>query len=294
MAVKESFSYTVFSVFNYTFFVVICFIFVYPFWYVLIQSLSSGNAVDAAWLPKNITFENYTKVFKMGTIGHAVFVSVSRTVIGTVFSVFVCMLLGYLFSKDEMPCKKILYRILIVTMYISAGIIPTYLVYKFYGLTNNFWVYVLPNVVSAYNVILIKTYVEQLPASIEESAKIDGAGTMTIFMKIILPMCLPILATIIIFTAVGQWNSWFDNHLYAFQNKNLMTMQYMLYRYLNEAERIMKEIKDSTINVEASALLTPRNIRMTITMVTVIPIIFVYPFLQRYFVKGIVIGAVKG
>jgi multiple sugar transport system permease protein/putative aldouronate transport system permease protein len=261
---------------------------------VLIQSLSSGNGVDVTWLPKDITFENYTKVFKMGTVGHAVFISVSRTVIGTGISVFVCMLLGYLFSKDDLPYKKILYRILIVTMYVSAGIIPTYLVYKFYGLTNNFWVYILPNVVSAYNVVLIKTYIEQLPSSIEESAKIDGAGTMSIFLRIIFPMCLPILATIIIFTAVGQWNSWFDNHLYAFQNRNLMTMQYLLYRYLNEAERIMKEIKESNTNMEVSAVLTPRNIRMTITMVTVIPIIFVYPFLQRYFLKGIVVGAVKG
>jgi ABC-type glycerol-3-phosphate transport system permease component len=183
---------------------------------------------------------------------------------------------------------------LVIIMYLSAGIIPTYLVIRAYGLVNNFWVYILPGVVNAYYVILIKTYIEQLPVSVEESAMLDGAGTLTIFTRIVLPMSMPIVATIAIYAAVHQWNAWWDNHIYAFGNKNILTLQYMLYRYLTEAERIIKEMKESGIDADTSLILTPRNIRMTVTMVTVVPVLFVYPLLQRYFVKGIVIGAVKG
>jgi multiple sugar transport system permease protein/putative aldouronate transport system permease protein len=204
------------------------------------------------------------------------------------------MLLGYLFSKKEMPQKKFLYRMVIITMYLSAGIIPTYITYKLYGLINSFWVYILPNIVSAYYVVLIKTFVEQLPASIEESAMLDGATTMTVFMKIIMPMCMPIVATIAIYAAVGQWNSWWDNHLYAFGNKNILTLQYLLYRQLTESERYLRELREAGIDVDTSKLLTSRGLRMTITIITVVPVMFVYPFLQKYFVKGIIIGAVKG
>jgi multiple sugar transport system permease protein/putative aldouronate transport system permease protein len=123
---------------------------------------------------------------------------------------------------------------------------------------------------------------------------LDGAGTMMIFAKIILPMSLPIAATIAIYAAVGQWNSWWDNHIYAFSNKNVLTLQYMLYRYLTEAERIIREMKDSGLEMNIAAMITPRNIRMTITMVTVVPVLFIYPFMQRYFIKGIMVGAVKG
>ncbi|MDR3334426.1 MAG: carbohydrate ABC transporter permease [Treponema sp.] len=273
---------------------VLCFIFVYPLWYVFIQSVSAGESMNAVWLPVSFTLKNFMAVLEMPAVGRAAFISILRTVIGTFCTVLACMFLGYLFSKKEMPCRKFLYRTLVITMYLSAGIIPTYLVIRAYGLLNSFWVYILPGVVSAYYVILIKTYVEQLPASVEESAMLDGAGTLTIFLKIILPMCMPIVATIAIYAAVGQWNAWWDNHIYAFSNKNILTLQYMLYRYLTEAERIIREMKEYGIDVDMSALITPRNIRMTVTMVTVVPVLFVYPFLQRYFVKGIVIGAVKG
>ena len=185
-----------------------------------------------------------------------------------------------------------MYRILILTMYVSGGLIPTYLVYKAYRLTNSFLVYILPAVVDAYYVILIKTYVEQLPISVEESAMIDGAGTMCIFLKIILPMSLPIVATIAIYASVGQWNSWFDNHIYAISNKKILTLQYMLYRYLQEAESIVRELKER--DPGAAVPITPRGVRMTVTMITVVPVLCIYPFFQRYLIKGLMIGAVKG
>lgn len=292
---NESPSRRVFKLLNALFFILFTLLCVYPLWYVLIQSLSSGNTGKAILLPEGFTLKNYAQVFQMPNVAHAMVVSVLRTVVGTIATVSACMLLGYLFTKEEMPFRKLLYRILVITMYVSGGLIPTYLVYKSYGLLNNFWVYILPGAVSAYYVILIKTFVEQLPKAVEESAMIDGANTLTIFARIILPVSLPIVATIAVYAAVRQWNSWFDNHVYALTNKNILTLQYMLYKYLNEAERIAKELQElSSDRATAETMLTPRGVRMTVTMVTVIPVLFIYPFLQRYFVKGIMIGAVKG
>lgn len=218
-------------------------------------------------------------------------ISVARTVIGTICTVIISMLLGYAFSKQDIPFRKFLYRLLIVTMYVSGGLIPTYLVYKSYGLLNNFWVYILPSVISAYNVILVKTYVEQMPVSVEESAMIDGAGVLVIFIKIILPLAMPIAATIAIFASVAQWNAWFDNQIYTVTAKELTTLQFLLYSYLNQAEQLLAQMKEMGGNV--ADLLTPRGVKMTITMVTVVPILCVYPFMQRYLIKGIMIGAVK-
>lgn len=293
MVHHDSVSRKIFNVFNILFFLVIIALCLYPLWYIFIQSLSSGPlAVNAVAWPINFTLKNYADVFKSGDVPHAFLISVLRTGIGTACTLLACMLLGYLFSKEDMPLRKVMYRILIITMYVSGGLIPTYLVYKAYRLTNSFLVYILPAVVDAYYVILIKTYVEQLPISVEESAMIDGAGTMCIFLKIILPMSLPIVATIAIYASVGQWNSWFDNHIYAISNKKILTLQYMLYRYLQEAESIVRELKER--DPGAAVPITPRGVRMTVTMITVVPVLCIYPFFQRYLIKGLMIGAVKG
>lgn len=295
MSIRVSPSRKIFNVINWIFFMLLALCCIIPLWYVFIQSLSRNISGKNFFLPDGFTLSNYAKVFKMGDVVHATYISVARTLIGTAATVMACMLLGYLFTREDMPLRKLLYRILIVTMYVSGGLIPTYLVYKAYGLLNSFWVFIIPGIVSAYYVILVKTFVEQLPKSVEESAMIDGASTLTIFARIILPMSLPILATISVYAAVSQWNSWFDNHIYAITNKNIMTMQYMLYKYLNEAEKLAQQMKETaTGSFDMSDVLPSRSIRMTITMITVFPILFVYPFLQRYFIKGIMIGAVKG
>lgn len=293
MVHHDSVSRKIFNVINILFFLVIITLCLYPLWYIFVQSLSSGPlAVNAVAWPINFTLKNYADIFKSGDVPHAFLISVLRTSIGTACTLLACMLLGYLFSKEDMPLRKVMYRILIITMYVSGGLIPTYLVYKAYRLTNSFLVYILPAVVDAYYVILIKTYVEQLPISVEESAMIDGAGTMCIFLKIILPMSLPIVATIAIYASVGQWNSWFDNHIYAISNKKILTLQYMLYRYLQEAESIVRELKER--DPGAAVPITPRGVRMTVTMITVVPVLCIYPFFQRYLIKGLMIGAVKG
>ena len=293
-AIRESWQRRTFLVCNGILFAVILFLCLYPMWYVLIQSLSDGNkGVGALVVPVGFTFSNYVQVLTRPDIMDAFLISVLRTVSGTVLVVVCCMLLGYLFTKEQMPYRKFLYRMLIITSYVGGGMIPTYLVYKFYGLLNTFWVYIIPGLVSSYYVILIKTYVESMPPEVEESAMIDGANTMTIFFKIILPLSMPIAATIAIYASVGHWNSWFDNQMYNVNAEHLTTLQYLLYKYLNQAEQLIDSIERGDI-ADTAVTLTPRSLKMTITVITVVPILCVYPFMQRYLLKGIMIGAVKG
>ena len=286
---------------DYALLFLITLICIYPFWYIIIYTFSEGSQVDVkppVFLPRGFTLSNYKDIFELNGFFHAVLISVLRTVIGTVASVLSCPFLGYLFTKEEMPFRKFLYRFLILTMYISGGMIASYIVMKSYGLLNNFWVYILPLMISAYNIVLIKTFVEQLPASLEESARLDGAGYLTVFTKLILPLSKPIIATVAVFVAVGQWNSWFDNHIYTRGNEALTTLQYLLYNYLNEAQRLADQIKNTTNAAGMSQLvsnsISPKGIRMTITVLASLPIFMVYPFMQKYFVKGIMVGAVKG
>lgn len=299
-SIKSSTSRRLFQVFNYLLLGTITLICVYPFWYVIIYTLSNPTKVDAVppiFLPSGFSLENYKQILTLDGFFPALFVSVSRTVVGTVLSVISCSFLGYLFSKEEMPFRKLLYRFLILTMYISGGMIATYIVIKGYGMLNTFWVYVIPGMVSAYYVVLIKTYIEALPASLEESAKLDGAGVLTIFIRIIFPLSKPIIATVAVFVAVGQWNSWFDNHIYTRGEESLKTLQYLLYNYLNEAQRIAEQLRNLSANSDVSDLMaqiSTKGIRMTITVLAALPIFLVYPFMQKYFVKGIMIGAVKG
>lgn len=299
--IKTSPSRKAFQVFNYLLMLGITLICIYPFWYIVIYTFSEGSLVDVnppVLLPRGFSVANYKDIFELDGFFHSLFISVLRTVIGTALSVLCCSFLGYMFTKDEMPGKKIVYRFLIMTMYINGGMISTYIVIKSYGLLNNFWVYILPMLISAYNIVLIKTYVEQLPQSLEESAKLDGAGYLTVFAKIILPLSKPIIATIAVFVAVGHWNSWFDNHIYTRGNENLMTLQYLLYNYLNEAQRLADQIKNASANMagisDMMSSISPKGVRMTITVLASLPIFLVYPFMQKYFVKGIMVGAVKG
>lgn len=280
-------------------FTFLCF---YPFWYIFIGSISNPNISvrTLTFLPKDMTLFNYREVLRSQGLMEAMGVSVARTVLGTMLSVLLTSFLAYLFTLQRMPARKFFYRLVIVTMYLSGGLIPTFLVFKSYGLLNTFWVYIIPGAISVYNMVLVKTFLENgVPESLGESASLDGAGPMTIFFRIMLPLSLPILATIALFVAVGQWNSWFDNMIYNTRNSNLDTLQYLLYKKLNEANKIAEAARSGNTTVVGEMLtkrmtLTPDSIRMTITMLVTLPILCVYPFLQKYFVKGIMVGAVKG
>ncbi|WFR57293.1 carbohydrate ABC transporter permease [Anaerocolumna sp. AGMB13025] len=283
-----------FYIVTYTVMLILLFVCLYPFYYVFIYSISDPSLAQKGitFLPKGITITNYSKVLSLDGILRSFFISLSRTVLGSGLTVLACSFFAYLVTKNIYG-RRFIYRFVIITMYLNAGLIPWYLTLKSYHLTNTFWVYIIPSAISAYYVVLLKTFIENLPVSLEESAKLDGAGYVTIFAKIVFPLSKPILATITVFSAVAQWNNWFDNYILV-QSEKLETLQLMLYNYLNQASQLSQMSTTSLQHGAAAYTLTAQSVRMTITMVATLPILFVYPFMQKYFVKGIMLGAVKG
>lgn len=297
---KRTVGETAFSIINYTIFAIFTLICIYPFYYLFINSISANDLSangSILFYPQNIQFTNYVQVLQLPGFGQAVFISVARTVLGTILPVVASAFLGFLFSSKEMLGRKIAYRFVVITMYFSAGMIPWYLTMMQLGLLNNFLAYVIPYIVQPFNIILVKTYIESTPMALQEAAKVDGAGTLTIFWKIVIPLITPILATVAIFGAVGQWNQFMDTVLLMTDSK-LYTLQFILYRYLNESASLAKLMQGNQSATALAASMatkqTPTSIRMTVTVVVTLPILFVYPFFQRYFVQGIMIGAVKG
>lgn len=283
---------------NYIFLAAFTFLCIYPFYYILIYSLSNPDAANKGivFLPKSLTLFNYSKVFMLSEIYPAFALSVIRTISGTILSVFCCSLFAYAISKKELYGRSFIYRFTVITMYLNSGLVPYYLTIKAYGLRNSFLVYVIPLAVNAFYVILFKTFIEQLPASLEESAMIDGAGYFRRYIKIVFPLSMPIVATISVFAAVGHWNSWFDTYIFI-SDKRMYTLQYVLLQFLLEAQRVADSIRTNANAVQDASKtmkLTPESTKMTITMIAALPIILVYPFMQRYFVRGIMLGAVKG
>lgn len=278
----------------FTAFALLC---TYPFYYMLVYSLSDSRAAAGGgfllW-PLEFTLENYKKIFALPGIFPAFGVSIARTVVGTLATLFFSSMLAYALTRDKLPGRKIFYKIVVISMYLNAGIIPWYIVMLKLGMKNNPLLYILPSAVTAYFLILIKTYIEQLPASLIEAAKLDGAGEFQIYARIVIPLCKPILAAVAVFSAVNHWNSWQDN-FFLIDNPALQTLQKTLLNYLNQAEAIAQQVKTAGgLSSLQSNALSPMSIRMTMTMVVALPIIMVYPFMQKHFVKGIMVGAVKG
>lgn len=299
MKIKQSKGDRAFIIFLYILFALFALICAYPFYYLIINSISANDLSAAGkvnFIPHAIQFQNYIDVLKLNGLGTAMLVSIGRTVLGTICTVMASAFLGFMFTQENMWHRKFWYRFMVITMYFNAGLIPMYMTMRSLHLTNTFWVYIIPAIVQPFNVIMVKTYVESIPASLQEAAQIDGAGVLTIFWKVILPTSKPILATIAIWAAVGQWNSFQDTLIYITDQK-LYSLQYLLYTYLNQASSLATLVKNSG-SVSAVANLatqqTPTSIRMTISVIVVLPILFIYPIFQKYFVKGIMIGSVKG
>lgn len=289
----------VFNIINYTFFTLFTIACAFPFYYLFINTISNNSYVRKGlinFLPKGIHFGNYVALTNISDLLNAFMVSVGRTILGTALMVMASGFVGYLVTQKDMWGRKFWYRFLIITMYFNAGLIPWFLNMSMLGLTNTFWAYIIPGIVAPYNIILVKTYIESIPAELEESAKIDGASYMKIFMRVMLPLSKPILATIAIFGAVGHWNSFTDSLLLMQSQAKLYTLQHRLYIYLSTTSNLAALMRSGG-TVSQSVLESAMNgkvIKYTISMVTVIPILLVYPFMQRYFEKGIMLGAVKG
>ena len=295
MKKKTSLGDKIFTVCNTLFMIAFVVITLYPVLNTLAISFNDG--IDAVrggihLIPRKFTLKNYQTVLGKQNMITGAYITVLRTVIGTVLALLTNALLAFVVSRKRFLFKSQLSLFWVITMYVNGGMIPVFLLYKNLHLTGTFWVYVVPGMISAWNMLVMRTYMQGLPDSLEESAQLDGAGYWTVFIKIISPLCKPVYATVALFVAVGQWNSWFDNHIYAFSNKKILTLQYMLYRYLQEAESIVRELKER--DPGAAVPITPRGVRMTVTMITVVPVLCIYPFFQRYLIKGLMIGAVKG
>lgn len=291
---------TAFNVCNYVLFFLFTLICVYPFYYMVINTISANDLSAAGavnFIPKGIHLQNYKDLLKLGGLDYAALISVGKTVLGTAMTVMASAFLGFMFTQERMWKRKLWYRLVVITMYFNAGLIPMFITMKNLHLTNTFWVYVIPTIVQPFNIILVKTFVESLPKALQEAAEIDGAGIFRVFYKIVLPTCTPILATVAIFSAVNQWNSYQDTLIYITDQK-LYSLQYLLYTYINQASSLAAMVKNSSGAALSSAALatqqTGTSIRMTVSVIVVLPILCIYPMFQRFFVKGIMIGSVKG
>ncbi|MDR3337446.1 MAG: carbohydrate ABC transporter permease [Treponema sp.] len=270
---------------------------IYPFYFIFINSLSSPASVtNGVYLfPEEFTLKAYENLRSVPGIGSSIIISIGRAVIGSLFTTFCSSFCAYILTRRHMVAPKFFYRFFIVTMYINAGFISYYLLISALNLRNNFLVYILPYGVSAYYIILIKTFIESMPTAIWESAEIDGASIPTIYVRIIVPLAKPILACIVIFAAVFQWNAWSDDLFFMLGSKAryLHCLQFLLYKNLQTNMAAMTKGAAATGGGGGMAV-TPQTLKMAMTFVTVIPILCVYPFMQRYFTKGIMLGAVKG
>jgi len=294
--IKENWSEQLFSILNYLIMIVLCIVCLYPFIYVFSYSISDGVAASAKniiLLPVKPTLINYKTVFANKTITSAFFISISRTVVGSVLHVIVISMAAYAVSRKNLLWKKkLIMPFFIIPMYFSGGILPTYIIITKLHLNNSFLVYILPMLFQPFHLLLLKVYFEQLPPSLEESARIDGAGDFTVFSRIIFPSSLPVIATVTLFIGVAQWNAWYDAFVYV-TKLNLYPLQALLRKIILESQtQDMIDIMKMTQN-NVKKQVTSESIKMATVIVATIPIILVYPFLQKYFVKGVMIGAVK-
>ncbi len=285
---------------DYAVFIVFTLSCIFPFYYIFINTISNRSLVAQGKItlyPQGVNIQNYIDILKVNDVFNAFGVTVARTIIGTALMVAASALIGYLVTKQEMWHRKLWYRFIIITMYFNAGIIPWYMNMSMLGLTGTFAAYIIPGIVAPYNIILVKTYIESIPSELEESAFMDGAGFFTVFRKIIWPLSKPILATIAIFGAVGHWNSFSDSLILMQYYPCLYTLQHLLYNYLTSSSNLSAVMGGGNSAAAAAAMenaLNSKVTKYTISMVTVLPILLVFPFMQRYFEKGIMLGAVKG
>ena len=271
---------------------VLCLTCILPFLHLFAKSISSNAMVMAKkvfFWPKQVTFDAYTSIFRDGTMVYSMVYSAIMTVVFTLLGMIACTCAAYPLSKKRLHGRYVFSFILMFPMYFSAGLIPTYLLYKNLHMLDTVWVLILPLIYSPYNMLIMKTYFQaNLPDSLEESAKLDGASDFQILFRIALPLSKPIIATLSLFYAVGRWNSYADNKYYI-QSDALKMIQYRLSQMVSSAT----EAQTTTLSEAAAVTSTPEVLQAAAIMFVTIPIICIYPFLQKYFVKGAMVGAMK-
>lgn len=293
--------FSLFNCLNYIFLTLFGLSMIYPFIYILIYSLNDGkdSMMGALYFfPRKFTLDNYAEVFENARIWQAYKITLFRTVLGTFLHVALCTLMAYALSKKSLPGRTFFTFYIFLPTIFSAGFIPYFITLQKLHLINTFWVYVIPMLFNFMHIVILRTFLQGIPEELEESARIDGYGDFQIFVRIILPLSGPVLATIALFIGVSHWNDWFSGAYYV-SNKELIPVQTLLQEMLTEAEALSSSMQRAaqqggqTVNVNIEGA-TPESLRMALLVITVFPILCIYPFLQRYFVKGVMIGSVKG
>ncbi|WP_420818522.1 carbohydrate ABC transporter permease [Paenibacillus paeoniae] len=269
----------------------------FPFWHIFILSLNDASDPTYGqfmlW-PTEFSLDSYKTVLKDSEILNSIGVTVARTVIGVPLTLACISMLAYSLSKRELVGWRSINLFFVFTMYFSGGLIPTYMVVRSLNLIDSFWVFIFPGIMSIFWMILVRTYMEGLPKEMEEAAQLEGANDIQIFLKVIIPVCIPVLATITLFSAIVHWNAWYDSYIYTY-NPNLKTLSAVLVKILNQFQtNDMLSAAQQLANEQRKMPVSSESIRMTVTMVATLPIILMYPLLQKYLLKGMLIGAVKG
>lgn len=299
--IKRNLTETIFISVIYTVIILLCITVLYPFWYMLILSFNEGADAMKGGIylfPRTLTTFNYKMVLANPVVGNAYLITISRTVIGTILGIIVTALASYALACETLPGKKIINYFILVPFVFSGGLIPFYLTLNQLHLINTFWVYIIPGLFNIWNMFVMKQFFLEIPQSLTEAAIIDGAGEFTVLVKIVLPISMPMIAAISLFVAVGHWNSWFDGAYYV-NNELLIPLQTYLKKLLDSMQLTMQNNtigNNMTAGVlqEEMASITTNSVRMASIMVATLPIMMLYPFMQKYFVKGVRIGAVKG
>jgi putative aldouronate transport system permease protein len=282
-----------FPLFNYAFMAAMSVTTLYPFLFLLTSSLSGLDMSLGGFslLPRDFTLDNYAKVISNRSIGTGYYNTILRTVLGTACSLVVTLCLAWPLSKKSFPNRTFWTALIVFTMFFSGGMIPTYLLVRRLGLIDSIWALVLPELVTAYNFVIARNYMQTIPNSMEESAKIDGANDIVILFRVILPVCKPIIATLALWIAVWHWNAWFDAMIYM-TTAGGQVVQLVMRRIVLEGSDQMTQMMAET--QRQGLVIAPEGLKAATIMATTLPILCVYPFIQKYFVKGVMMGSLKG
>ncbi|MBP3360832.1 MAG: carbohydrate ABC transporter permease [Clostridia bacterium] len=294
----KSVSYRIFLAFDYILLISLTLIFLFP--YLNIMAKAFNDSADTAlggltFYPRSFTFQNIKTILGDKSIVNSAFISVARVVIGTLVAIIVQFLSAYALSVQDLKGRRAVLFFMMIPMFFTGGLIPQFILYSKIKIINTFWVYILPYSFSFYNMVIIRTYIKSLPQSLLEAARLDGAGEFRILVRIIIPLSMPVIATVVLWLMVGYWNDW-STTLYFVTKKRLFTLQYLLMQVINESERVQSLIQQAIeqgLSGNVKIQTTPESLKSAQVIVTTLPILCVYPFLQKYFIKGVMIGSVK-
>ncbi|NOU72764.1 ABC transporter permease subunit [Paenibacillus sp. LMG 31458] len=295
--VKKSIGDKMFDVLLYVILTCIMFCTLYPFWTQVVISLDGGGAKSAAYssgiifLPTQLTFDSYKLAFKFDALWMGYKNTMVRTAIGVVLSIFFTAITAYPLAKKDLPFNRTFTSFILFTMLFGGGTIPSYLLIKELHMLNTVWSLVIPGMIGAFNVLIMRNFFRSIPDELEESARVDGAGYLRIFTQIVIPLSKPVLATIALWVGVGHWNAWFDSMIYI-SDPNKQMLQIVLRKII--IQNNMTDINSVIQHIGSKTEFSGRQLQATVVMFSIIPMLIVYPFIQKYFVKGVMIGAIKG